>query len=107
MIGETVTLLRRTQGNRDSHGNATWTTVEVDVPGCAVWPTGSTEQIQGQDQTSTRVTVMFPYGTAITSTDQARVRGTVYDVEGIPSPWSSPFTQTRAGVEAKLVAVAG
>lgn len=107
MIGETVTLLRRTQSGRDAHGNPVWATSEISVDRCAVWPTGSTEETQGQDQTSERLTVMFPYGTEVLSTDQARVRGQVYDVVGLPSSWSSPFTTTRAGVEVRLERVRG
>lgn len=107
MIGETVTIVRRTQSGRDSHGNPVWESVEIPVERCAVWPTGSTEEIQGQDQTSERVTVMFPYGTDVRSTDQGQVRGQVYDVTGLPSSWSSPFTTTRAGVEVRLERVRG
>lgn len=107
MIGETVTILRRTASGRDSHGNTTWTTVEIPIEGCAVWPTGSTEQTQGQDQTSERLTVWFPYGTDVRSTDQMRVRGLVYEVTGLPSSWSSPFTATRAGVEVRVERVRG
>src|SRR5690606_25390642 len=54
--GETVVLLRRTQSGRDGHGNPVWSTAEIPVAGCAVWPTGSTEQTHGQDQTSERLT---------------------------------------------------
>ena len=105
--GETVVLLRRTQTGRDAHGNAVWSIAETLVEGCAVWPTGSTEQIQGQDQTSERLTVLAPYGTDIRSTDQARVRGLAYEVVGLPSSWRSPLTATRAGVEVRLVRIQG
>src|SRR5690606_5512820 len=105
--GETVVLLRRTQSGRDGHGHPVWSTAEIPVAGCAVWPTGSTEQTHGQDQTSERLTVMAPYGTEVRSTDQARVRGLVYEVEGLPSSWRSPLTGTRAGVEVRLERVRG
>lgn len=107
MIGETVALLHRATSTRDAHGNQVWTYAEVDVPGCAVWPTGSDEQIQGQDQTSERLSVMLPFGTRVVATDRARVRGLLYEVTGIPSQWSSPFTGTRAGVEVRLTRVTG
>ena len=107
MIGETVTIQRRTASGRDAHGNTTWTTAEIPVDECAVWPTGSTEQVQGQDQTSERLTVWFPYGTDVRSTDQMQVRGLAYTVEGLPSSWASPFTATRAGVEVRLERVRG
>lgn len=107
MRGETVTFLWRTESGRDAHGNPTWTWAETVVSGCVVWPTGSTEQTHGQDQTSERLTVMAPYGTEVRSTDQARVRGLVYEVEGLPSSWRSPLTGTRAGVEVRLERVRG
>jgi hypothetical protein len=107
VIGETVTLVRRVETGRDSHGNTIWADSEIPVDGCAVWPTGSTERIQGQDQTSTRVTVMFPYGTTVLHTDKAKVRGLLYEVTGLPSSWSSPFTTTRAGVEVQMTHVTG
>lgn len=107
MIGETVTLLKRTASGRDSHGNQTYTWAETDIPGCVVWPTGSTEQVQGQDQTSERLSVLFPYGTDVPATARARARGLLYEVQGVPSSWSSPFTATKAGVEVQLTRVAG
>lgn len=107
MIGETVTIVRRTASGRDTHGNTQWSATEIDVERCAVWPTGSTEQEQGQDQTSERVTVWCPYGTTVLPTDRMRVRGLLYDVTGVPSSWGSPFTGTRAGVEVRLERVRG
>jgi len=107
VIGETVTILRRAETGRDAHGNPIWGETEIPVPRCAVWPTGSTEQIQGQDQTSENLTVWMPYGTEVRETDRCRVRGLVYDVQGVPSSWASPFTGTRAGVEVRLTRVRG
>ena len=107
MRGETVTFLRRTAGPRDSHGNTTWTWAETDVPGCVVWPTGSTEELQAQDQTSERLTVLAPYGTDVTAYARAKVRGLTYEVKGVPSQWASPFTSTRAGVEVRMERVTG
>ncbi len=107
MRGEVVVFLHRTAGPRDAHGNKTWTWAETPVPGCIVWPTGSTEKIQGQDQTSESLTLLAPYGTDVTAYERAQVRGLVYEVNGIPSVWASPFTQTRAGVEVRLTRVTG
>lgn len=107
MRGETVDFLHRVEGARDTHGNKTWTWADTPVPGCVVWPTGSTEQIQGQDQTSESLTLLAPFGTDVTAYERARIRGLVYEVNGIPSVWASPFTQTRAGVEVRLTRVTG
>ena len=107
MRGETVVFRRRTAGGRDSHGNETWTWAETPVPGCVVWPTGSTEETQGQDQTSERLTVLAPPGTDVSAYEQAEVRGLLYEVQGVPSQWNSPFTTTRAGVEVRLERIQG
>lgn len=108
MIGETVVLLRPTSSTRDSHGNdVPGSDDEIPIEHCAVWPTGSTEQVQGQDQVEDRLTVMFPYGTTVLATDRARVRGAVYQVVGRPPSWSSPFTGTRVGVEVQMERITG
>lgn len=107
MRGETVVFLRRTSGDRDSHGNQTFTWAEEPIPDCVVWTTGSTEEIQGQDQTSERLTVLAPYGTDVSAYERATVRGLTYEVNGVPSQWASPFTATKAGVEVRLERIRG
>lgn len=108
MIGETVTILRAGTSTRDAHGNdVPGTDTEIDVDRCAVWPTGSDEQTQGQDQVGDRLTVMFPYGTTVLATDRVRARGETYQVVGRASSWSSPFTTTRVGVEVRLERITG
>jgi hypothetical protein len=105
--GETVVFLRRTAGPDDAHGNSTWAWARTEVPGCVVWPTGSTEEVQGQDQTSERLTVLAPYGTDVSAYERAEVRGLLYEVHGVPSQWASPFTTTKAGVEVRLERIQG
>jgi hypothetical protein len=104
--GETVTLLRQgASPGRDSKGVVIPGPVqEIDVPGCAVTPRqvsvalGGPEQ-QGRDSTSTGWTVYAPPGTAVLTTDQARIRGTVYPITGEPVDWgTSPFTGTAGPV---------
>lgn len=108
MIGETVTILRPGSSTRDSHGNdVPGPDVETPVDHCAVWPTGTSEQIQGQDQVQDHVQVLFPYGTSVLATDRLLVRGDVYQVVGRPPSWKSPFTATTAGVEVQAERVTG
>lgn len=108
MIGETVTILRPGTSTRDAHGNdAPGPDTEIDVEHCAVWPTGSDEKIQGQDQVSEQFSVWLPYGTSVLVTDRLRIRGEVYHAVGRASSWGSPFTATRAGVEIKVERVTG
>lgn len=107
MRGETVVFQRRTITDRDAHGNQTFTWADEPVEGCVVWPTGSTEETQGQDQTSDHLTVLAPYGTDVTAYERASVRGLLYEVLGVPAQWASPFTATKAGVEARLERIRG
>lgn len=108
MIGETVIILRPGTPTRDQRGNdVPGADVEIPVEGCIVWPTGSNEKIQGQDQIDDNLTVSMPYGTDVRYTDRARVRGFVYRVTGLPNSWASPFTGHRAGVETRLERVKG
>jgi hypothetical protein len=108
VTGETVTILRPGSSTRDPHGNdVPGADVETDVEHCAVWPTGSDEQVQGQDQVTDRMSVLFPYGTTVYATDRLWIRGLVYQVAGVSQSWSSPFTGTRAGVEVQADRVTG
>jgi hypothetical protein len=43
--------------------------------------------------------VILPPGTPITTTDQMRVRGLLYDVDGTPEEVSDPTTTARPGVK--------
>lgn len=108
MIGETVIILRPGTPTRDSHGNdVDGPDVETPVDGCVVWPTGSTEKIQGQDQTSDQLSASLPYGTDVRFTDRMVVRGFTYRVTGLPNSWASPFTGHRAGIEVRLERITG
>lgn len=113
MRGETVILVRRTQSGRDVHGNVTWSSTEISIPGTVVWPGAgsaaaqSTEDDQGQTQILERMSALFPFGTSVLPTDQALIRGALYEVRGQPASWESGFTHTRAGVETQFSRVRG
>lgn len=60
------------------------------VSGCLVaWTTrGSSEPAErGRSGVTTDVVVHFPAGTAVAHGDRIRVRGELYDVEGVPGDW--------------------
>lgn len=105
--GETVTVLTRSPAGRDAHGNEIWTWAERDVPGCIVWPSGSSEQTEARDTVTDRINVSFPYGTDVSAVSRMRVRGELYEVDGTPEQWSSPLTGWRAGVLVRGVKVTG
>ena len=104
---ETVTLLMRVVLEQDDLGNDVFSTVERAVRDCAVWPTGTSEKVQAQDIVTAGWTVLMPSGTAIAATDQVRVRGVVFDVDGEPFDWVSPITGHTGGVQVQLRKVTG
>jgi len=106
--GETVIHIGRTlTGAKDADGNDVYTNTETTYVNVPVWPTGSTEAVQGQDVVTTGITTLIPAGASVAATDQVRVYGGLYDVVGDPGRFASPFTATTAGVEVHLKAVTG
>lgn len=53
------------------------------------------------------LTAYLPPGTAVTAHDRLRVRGDMYEVEGEPFEWRSPWSSTASGVEVALSRVSG
>ena len=109
----TLTLLRTSVSGQDDYGNDVRESVEVDVPGCAVWPRDSNGS-GGNELTGTRDTVIvgysavLPFGAEVKATDLVRYAGTVYDIDGEPGVWGpSPLTGNVAGVQIALRKVVG
>lgn len=96
MITETVTRLRA--AGRDRNGDPTGDPSEVNIEGCVIWPTGSSEQTFQQDTVTSDYQVLMPPGTDVLPTDQIRWDGVVYDVDGEPGRYRNPFTGTDPGV---------
>lgn len=103
----TVTLVSRTRSGTDAYGNDTWTTTETAIGGCVVWPRTSSELVQGQDTVIVGLNLLAPAGTVIQPTDQVKVAGTLYEVDGQPGDWTNPFTSWDAGVQVALKTVSG
>lgn len=111
--GDTVTILRPGPPTRDEYGNdVPGTPSEISVPGCAVAPrdgsgAGSNEDTDARDTVITGLTLYAPYGTGIRATDQIRVGGDVYEVDGQPGSFRSPFTGSTGPVVVALRLVTG
>lgn len=75
--------------------------------GCGLAPRGSSEVVQGRDTVITGVTLYAPAGTDLRATDQVRVGGVLYDVDGLPGVFASPFTGSSGPVVAELRVVTG
>lgn len=104
--GEPVVIIRKTVSGQDKYGNDTWTTSETTVLG-AVAPRVSSEDMQSRDQVTGGMFAWLPAGTTVLATDQFRVRGGVYEVDGDPMAWQSPFTGRAAPVQVLLRKVTG
>lgn len=100
MIGETVTITRRTESGEDSQGNPTYATEEIEVSGCAFAPGSSAEDVAAfGTRAITGGTVYAPSGTMFLPSDLLTIRGESYTVDGEPGQWTSPFTGVGKGVE--------
>lgn len=107
--GVTITLLREQVSGVDEYGNDLLTAVELDVPGCALWPvdsngSGGNERNFAADIVPSGYTVLCPTGTVVQATDRVRLPDdpTTWDVVGRPAEWQSPFTGSRSGVQITL-----
>lgn len=105
--GETVTRIRVTPGGRDPYGDPIGDVEEhVDITGCAVAPRQAGEQIgAGRIAVTSGLTVYVPPGADVLPSDRIEVRGVVYEVEGEPAEWRSPFTGWEPGREVQLIRV--
>lgn len=111
--GDTVTILRPGPATQDAYGNdVPGAPTEIPVPGCAVAPrdgtgAGANEIVDARDTVITGLTMWAPYGTDIRATDRIRVAGLVYEVDGQPGSFRSPFTGSTGPVVAALELVTG
>lgn len=94
----TITVLR---GGRDQHGDPL-PTAPHDIADCIVYPRYSSENDTRGEQVIVGKAVLAPPGADILATDQVRIDGVVYDVEGEPGDWSHPFVDWHAGVQVAL-----
>lgn len=107
----TAVIVRPMPGDFPRMGDGPTDFRRFAVAGCMTYPntvtetvsrkTG-TEQINEQDTVSFGLTVLMPPGTDIRASDQVEVDGTLYDVNGQPSKWSSPSTGHRSCIEVQL-----
>lgn len=99
MLGETVTIVRRTTGGVDDYGNPVESTSLIPVNGCLVG-FGSTDQPTVVDAApqSSQVTIYFPAGTVIEDSDSFVARGSEWVKDGRQMDWVSPFGEAQGVV---------
>lgn len=104
----TVFRLRRIPGGVNPHGDQVDSTVErFELLGCAVAPVVGGRfdpeiQERGRTGVVVRQTLFAPLGTDLRYTDELEVDGVVWQVDGVPGPWRSPFSGWLAGLEVMM-----
>ena len=101
MIGETVTILTRTETGTDRYGKPVydWPEPGAQVHGCAVAPRSSIEPAEiARTPVYEGLAVYMPPGVSVTPYDRLVIRGTVYEVDGDPGDWRSPYGAVARGI---------
>jgi hypothetical protein len=102
--GETVTRIRRVPGGYDEYGDPLPGTEEqADITNCGVAPRYSNDALEpGRRGVIVGLTLYAPPGSDIVSNDLVEVRDAVYQVDGEPGFWRSPYSGTGRGFEIAL-----
>lgn len=98
----TVVRVRATTGGLDAFKQPITTgSTEVDIPGGILAPGGSTETVEAGRQTVETVATLYFRNTwpDIVESDQLRVDGELYNVDGEPQKWQAQ----RGGVGGLVV----
>lgn len=114
MFGETVIVYQRVvtgtnRGNATTYGYDAGTSVD----GVAVAPimlqtvSGEPNEIGRQSVVGSRWMLFFPTGTAVNAYSRVQVRGELYEADGEPGDWRSPFTGVRPGMQLLVKRVEG
>jgi len=83
-----------------------WTTRTVD--GCVFAPRMSTEAVDRRDTVVVGLTLYAPADADIQATDRiVRADGSVWDVDGMPGTWATPFTNWKPGLQVAVKRVTG
>lgn len=92
----TVTVVRKPKVDRLASA-PTGAPPEHPITGCAVLPRTSHEEERGWVIVEGRM-VVAPYGSDVLATDQVRVDGTTWDVDGEPGDYENKRGQGKATI---------
>jgi hypothetical protein len=107
VTGESVVRLRAASST-DEYGDETpGTEASKTFTGVAVAPRYSTEGNDNRSAVVVGLTLYFPAGSDVLSTDRWRVRGAVYETVGDAATWVNPFTSVNHGLEVAVKRVTG
>lgn len=111
-FGETVTRVRAASVvdpySQESTG-ADWSnTSTLDIDGVAVEPRPSSEPTQdARNSVVSGFTLYMEPGSDVLAGDRVTVRGVLYDVDGAPADWRSPFDGSNPGLVVQTKVVTG
>jgi hypothetical protein len=96
--GKTLTLVS-TITTTDPLGDSTTIETETSWGPCAVAPRYATESTDPRVPPVIVGKVIYGPAVAIDSDDRIRIDGELYEVDGLPGVWESPFTGWAPGIE--------
>lgn len=101
--GEPIIIKRRTANGVDSHGNPTFATQDI-VLRHALIAIGTTSESMDPERTAydAKVTIYVPRGTDIQEGDRFLIRNSLWEKDGSPEEWVSPFPSGSDGVVVPL-----
>jgi len=109
-FGQVVTRLEPlmvADAHHPGHAHADWSQVtRTDIPGCVVYPAGSTgdetSQLGRPELATQTMNVLLPPGFTLNPTDRVEWRGRVFQVIGFTTEFVSPFTGWAPGNQAVI-----
>jgi len=88
---ETVTIIRRSEGETDEFGMPTITETEIIIKNVLVgWNGSATTEDVNRTFTNSDVTFYFPPGTSINHTDKFKYLGGLWEKQGTEQRWMAP-----------------
>ena len=105
--GVTVTLLNAAVTGQDDLGNDIYGFTASTVTGCAYVPGSTSEATQGTEQVIFDADIYMPAGTVVNALDQVLCNGVLYEVQGTPGAWNSPWSGIAGPVKCPLRIVTG
>ena len=99
-----ISRIRHTPGGLDQYGDPVPSSVsETTIPGAFVAPRMSEElQTRSRAGVAVGLTLFAPAGTDLRFTDQVRVDGDVFDVDGEVARWEHPGSGWAPGITVAL-----
>jgi hypothetical protein len=106
VAGETVQVLDGAVGSQTYGGDTRTWPVKATYT-AAVGPAGSAEMVNARELVTWDLDLYLPPDADVDPVDRCVVRGSTYDVDGMPQRYQNPFTGWSPGVTVRLKEVSG